>query len=364
MEWIILAGLGGLTWLVDLALEKSLERRVHAYCVEDVYFIPSFFRKPLLLVALVLIPLEIVFPLAWLIRPVNGIEIGIGLGLPALMLPILIFALVMLWIHFGVVVLTTGSVRRYFLVGYVKIPYREIQSIKQKIFFLSPVTVVESSAKKIRFPRQIQDHPQLYLSLSTKHKDNQPAMSSNSTKEENSLKFPYSFGISPERLMWEKIAFVLLLLIFAVLATMGVWIQKTQEMLLPFTLESLFIIGLFFVPFGLIFPVLVVIAYKQTIHPDRPVRFLLHRDRMEMFYPHHRQEIYPVGDLQSVRLKPVHGKVRSSFDGVILSEQMTHYEIVLQFKSGKMFTLTPNRLALFKQTPEHLRSAFRDGYGI
>ncbi|MFW5714065.1 MAG: hypothetical protein ACOCYU_05285 [Brevefilum sp.] len=364
MEVLILLALGGLTWLADFALEKSLENRVSAYPAEDVYFIPSYFRKPLLLVAVVLIPLEIVVPLAWVIRPVNGIEIGIGLGLPAIMLPLLVFALVMIWIHFGAIVLTGKSVKRYFLIGFVEIPFREIHAIKQDIHFLSPVTTVAGASKKIRFPRQMQGHPQLYLVLCDKLKTNQQTDIIALSSDEKGFEFPFTFGVSPKRLIWENVAFVLLLLIFAVVATMGIWIQLAQDMLPPFTYESLLIIGLFFVPFGVIFPILVVIVYKQTVDPDQPVRFVLHRDRIEVFYPHQRQECYQVSDLQSVSLRPLQANLKSSFDGVTVSEQITHYEFVLQFTGGKIFTLTPNRLALFKQTPEHLRSIFRDCYGI
>jgi 16S rRNA G527 N7-methylase RsmG len=66
-----------------------------------------------LLVALVLIPLEIILPLAWLLRPEDGIDIGLGLGLPAVMLPLLAFALTMLWIYYGAVALTQDGVWRY-----------------------------------------------------------------------------------------------------------------------------------------------------------------------------------------------------------------------------------------------------------
>ncbi len=364
MEILILLVLGGLTWLVDLALQKSLEKRLRAHLAKDVYVMPSFFRKPLLLVALVLIPLEIVLPLAWLIRPVNGIEIGIGLGLPAIMLPLLVFALVMIWIHFGAIALTGESVKRYFLIGHNEIPFREIQAIKQNIYFLSPVTTVASAGKKIRFPRQMQGHPQLYLALCDKLKTNQQAAGLSRSGEGKTVEFPFSFGISPKRLMWEKIAFVFLMVIFAVVATMGIWIQLAQDLVPPFTLESLFIFGLFFVPFGVIFPILVVMVYKQTIDPDQPFRFVLHRDRIELFYPHQRQESYPVSDLQSVLLRPLQANLKSSFDGVTVSEQITQHEFMLQFAGGKTFTLTPNRLALFKQTPEQLRRIFRDYYGI
>ena len=163
--------------------------------------------------------------------------------------------------------------------------------------------------------------------------------------------------------MWEKIAFALLMLIFAVLSTLGIWILLAQEMLPPFSLESFFLIGLFFIPFGIIFPFLVVIAYRQTVNPDKPIRFVLHRDRIDVFYPHHRQECFAVSDL-SVRLNPIQSTIKSEFDGVTVGDEVTHYELILQFSGGKSFSLTPNRLAMFGKTSELLRNVFRELYGI
>lgn len=102
-------------------------------------------------------------------------------------------------------------------------------------------------------------------------------------------------------------------------------------MLPPLTLESFFIIALFFLPFGIFFPILVVIAYRQTIHPEKPNRFVLHRDRIEVFYPHHRQECYQVRDLESVRLIPIQSTLKGSYDGVRVDQPLTHHERHLYF---------------------------------
>ena len=107
-----------------------------------------------------------------------------------------------------------------------------------------------------------------------------------------------------------------------------------------------------------------VIAYRQTIDPEKPIRFVLHRDRIEVFYPHHRQECYRVRDLESVSLKPSQSNLKSSFDGVRVSQQLTHYELIIEFLGGKTVILTPNRLSLFNQTPEGLWNNFRELYDI
>jgi hypothetical protein len=176
--------------------------------------------------------------------------------------------------------------------------------------FLTPVTVVEGCEGKFRFPRQIQNHPQLYMAFDERQAANQKALGFHVNREKQTIAFPFTFGISAKRLMWEKIAFALLLLIFAVLATLGLWIQLAQDMLPPFTLESFFIIAVFFLPFGILFPILLVIAYRQTIHPDKPNRFVLHRDRIEVFYPHHRQACFNICDLQTVRLNQIQTKIK------------------------------------------------------
>ena len=364
MEIIILVVLGGLSWLANLSMDRLLKRRLRSFQDESVHMIPGFFRQPLLLVVLVLIPLEFILPIAWFIRPVNGIGTGIGLVLPALLLPLLAFALVMLWIHYGAVVLTPESVRRYTLFGYHEIPYRDIREVEQKLFFLTPVTVVSGCGEMLRFPRQIQDHPQLVMALRDIRKANLESLGVQSATKEQRVEFPYSFGISPRRLMWEKIAFALLLLIFAVLSTLGIWIQLAQDMLPPFTLESFFLIGLFFIPFGIIFPILVIVAYRQTIRPDKPTRFVLYEERIDVFFPHHRQECYAVSDLNSVRLNPIQSVVKGEFDGVTVTDQAIHYELILQFSGEKEFSLTPNRLALFGKSPELLRSVFRELYDL
>ena len=238
MAFIILAVLGGLSWLASFGLDQLLKHRLRVYQAERVYIIPGFFRQPLLLVALVLIPLEVVLPLAWLLRPEDGIDIGLGLGLPAVMLPLLAFALMMLWIHYGAVVLTEERVRRYYLIGHREIPYRDIRAVEEKMHFLTPVTVVEGCGEKIRFPRQVQNHPQLYLALDERQAANRKALGLHVKREKQTIEFPFTFGISAKRLMWEKIAFALLMLIFALVATLGIWIQLAQDMLPPFTLES------------------------------------------------------------------------------------------------------------------------------
>ena len=364
MEWIILAVLGGLSWLASLGLDRLLIRRLQSFPKDRVFIIPGFFRLPLLLVALVLIPLEIVFPLVWFLGPEEGIGIGLGLSLPVLMLPLQAFALAMLWIHYGAVILTGEGIRRVYLIGQHDIPYEDLRAVEQKLFFLTPVTVLKGCGDVLRFPRQIQNHPDLFMAVKDILEANRNAMGLPHGSQENVVVFPFAFGISPRRLLWERIAFALLLLIFAVLATLGIWIQLGQGMVPPFTLESFFLIGLFFIPFGIIFPILVVIAYRQTIDPEKPIRFVLHQDRIDVFYPHHHQECYRVQDLESVRLKPIHSNLKSSFDGVRVSQQLTHYELILEFLGGKRFVLTPNRLALFKQTPEGLRNYFRELYDI
>jgi len=363
MEFIILTVLGGLSWLAGFGLQKLLKYRLRRFPEESIYIIPGFFRAPLLLVALVLMPLEVILPLAWLLGPENGINLGLGLGLPALMLPLLAFALIMLWIHYGAVVLTPEGVRRYELIGHREIPYRNIRAVEQKIYFLTPVTSVEGCSETIRFPRQIQNHPELYLALCGRLQANGKALGDSPASRDGVVDFPFEFGIRPSRLMWEKIAFVLLMLIFAIVATMGIWIQLAQGLLPPFTLESFFIIALFFIPFGIFFPILVIIAYRKTIDPDKPNRFVLHRDRIEVFYPHHRQECYFVKDLLAVELIPIQTKIKSSYGGVTVSQGLTHYEFRMRFTGGKRFIIPPNRLALFNQNPEDLRRVFRVLYG-
>jgi len=364
MEFIILVVLGILSWLAGLALDRLLKRRLQTFPEENVYILPGFFRQPLLLAALLLIPLEIFLPLAWVFGPEEGMGIGLGLGLPALMLPLLGFALAMLWIHYGAVVLTQKGVRRVTLTGQREIPYEDLREIEQKLFFLTPVTVLQGCGEIIRFPRQIENHPDLYLVLTDIVETNQKALGPKQAGGKEAAAFPFTFGISARRMMWEKIAFGLLMLIFAVLATLGIWIQLGQGMAPPFSLESFFIIGLFFLPFGIIFPILVVMAYRRTIHPELPNKFVLHRDRIDVIYPHHRQECYQIQDLESIRLIPIQSTLRSSYDGVQVSQPVTHHELQITFTDGKAIKLPPNRLSLFNQTPENLRRIFRELYHI
>ena len=250
MELIILAVLGGLSMLAGFGLDRLLKRRLKFFPEDRVFIIPGFFRQPLLLVVLALIPLEIILPLAWLLGPENGVGFALGLGLPALLLPLLAFALMMLWVHYGAVILTQEGVWRYYLIGHREIPYQELLAVEQKTYFLTPVTSVDGCTQTIRFPRQIQKHPELYLALCDQLQANRKALGVSPGSGDDAIDFPFEFGISPRRLMWERVAFVLLMLIFAVLATLGIWIQLSQGLLLPFTLESFFIIALFFIPFA------------------------------------------------------------------------------------------------------------------
>jgi hypothetical protein len=364
MEFVILIVLGALSWLANLGLDWVLKRRLRQFEPENVYIIPGFFRQPLLLVAVVLIPLEIVLPLAWIFRPMGGIGTNIGLLLPALMLPLLAFALVMLWIHDGAIVLEDGRIRRLYLVGGHDFPLQDLREIAQKMFFLTPVTIARGGGQQLRFPRRIQNHPELYLRLSERIQANQTDLGLAPPADGEAIRFPYTFGISAKRLLWEKIAFAILMLILAVLASLGIWIQLAQDLLQPFTWESLFIIALFFIPFGILFPILVVAIYRKTTDPETPTRFVLYRDRIEVFYPREVQECYALDDLAAVRLIPVQSTLKSEFDGAVVAEQVINYHFQLQFAGGKTFTLAPNRLAMFRQTPEALRAVFKHFYGV
>ena len=364
MEVVILIVLGGLGWLASLGVEKMLQRRLRPFEPQNTYVIPGYFRQPLLMVAVVLIPLEIILPLAWLLRPVNGIGIHIGLLLPALMLPLLAFSISMVWIHYGAVVLDGQRIRRLYLVGQREMLCQDITGLAQKMFFLTPVTVVRGGGDRLRFPRSIRGHPELYQRLSDLIQGGQVSPGAARSADGAAPGFPYAFGIHPKRMLWEKIAFALLMLIFAVLATLGLWIQLAQEMLPPFTWESLFLILLFLIPFGVLFPILLVIVYRQVTDPDTPVQFVLEQDWIDVIYPGQRRDSFAVDTLESVQLIPVQYRVKSEFDGAVVSDRVTRYEFQIRFTGSQCITLTPNRMAMFRQTPEKLRAVFRALYGL
>jgi len=209
--------------LVKTGMDWILRKRLKKESPEgQVFVIPLFFTGALLLCILLLIPFEILLPIAWLNSGRTGVDIGLGLGVPLIILPIFLFAVLMVRYNFGAVVIDSRRIARYYLVGKKTLPLREIERIKVKTFGLPPALVIRGDKISIRFTRAIQGYPALlkFLQTYTRIPIHKQPKSSASLKD-SQRRLPYEVKIPEWRMILEIVAMILLVLIYLILASSG-----------------------------------------------------------------------------------------------------------------------------------------------
>jgi hypothetical protein len=351
------------------ALKKVLERRLTRRIRKNetggrAFRIPSFFTSVLLMVILILIPLLIFLPVAWLNRANSAVGAGLGLGVPALMSPLLLFAVLMVRHNFGAVVITSRKITRYYLFTKKCVPLSDITRINVRVFGLPPALAVRSAGKRITFPRSIQGYPELlkilrlYTGLSTR----KPAKKS--VRAGPPLRFPYTLRIAKGRMALEVIAMLLLIIIYLGLSLIGLWIPLLQGTIPPFTGDDLLGIGVLFTLISLIFIPILILAGKESFDRKKPLRFLLTKDHIQITYPLDRKTVFPAKSLEKVWLQPVAVPVRSSYQGAVVRGKTTIYNVCLRFAGGKEIVLKPSRVRLFQLSPEETVEIFETLYSL
>lgn len=369
VEWIgivIVAIFGLFAHFVKKGMDGILSKRLQKEPPEtQVFFIPPFFTGALLMCILLLLPLELLLPLAWLNSRGTGVEAGLGLGVPLIMLPILLFAVLMVRHNFGAVVIDSRRLTRYYLVGKKTLALRELRRIKVKTFGLPPALVVRGDKKSIRFPRAVQGYPtllkliQTYTGLSI-HK--QPERSSPS--QDRGTHLPYKFEIPKWRMILEFVAMILLILIYFALASSGLWVLLLQGSVPPFAKDDVLTIAIIFGLVSLIFIPVLILGARQSFGRHHPIQIALTGEAVHIHYRFGREECFPVGCLEKVWLQPVPVRVRAKYGGAFVRSSTTTYDLRLRLTDGREIKFNAFRLSLFGLTPEALLEVFNDHYSL
>jgi hypothetical protein len=350
--------------LLNTLLEKILKNRLKKTKeAGPVFHIPPYFRTQLLAVIIILLPIEIILPIAWVIGHNQEVDSGIGLVLPLVMLPVLLFPLLFTWYNFGAVQLTSQGVTRYYLIGKKSMRYSDIKRIKTNVLGLPMALALRSSKRQIKFPTTISGYPQIlktvraYTQLSTikptknkKQKAKQP------------LHFPVVLTTSTTRFTLEIISFILLCFIFFGLSTLGLWIPLFKGHIPPFTFNDLLGILLIFVLSNLIFIPVLIMLFLQSFGPKSLKKITLRKDAMIFEHPFGKKETFQIQSLERVWLQPVRQRVRGRSGGVVVSGTTTIYEFRLKFQGRDEMTLKRISIALLGTTPEALFEIFERLY--
>ncbi len=343
--------------LMDRSLQKRLEKEPPG---TRAFLIPPFFNGILLMVVLILIPVEIGLPLAWLTQSLTDITMEIGLFIPAIMLPFHLFAILMIQHNFGAVTVTDTRVTRFYLLGKKTIPLADLQRINVRALGLPPAVALKGAGKTIRFPRAVDGYPELLARLK------EGARISLAGKGPAGIQFPYIFEITDRRMRLEIISGLLLILIWIGLSLIGLWIPLIQGGVPPFSPDNLLrILPGILIIFGLMMLFLitiVIILYRNTLAPALIRRIILTETDICVQTIRGEQDCYAVEDLRRVVLGPVVVHAEASFDDEEVSAQTTDYDLHIQFKGGMDIHLKANRLKVFKQTPEEILEAFQALY--
>ncbi len=350
--------------LLNTLLEKILKDRLKKNKESGpVFHIPPYFRTQLLAVIIILLPIEIILPIAWLIGQNAEVDSGIGLVLPLVMLPVLLFPLFFTWHNFGAVQLNSQGVTRYYLIGKKSMRYADIKRIKTNALGLPMALALRSSKRRIKFPTTISGYPQIlktvraYTQLSTK----KPTKNKKQNAQKP-LQFPVVLTTSTTRFTLEIISFILLCFIFFGLSTLGLWIPLIKGYIPPFTFNDLLSILLIFVLSNLIFIPVLIMLFLQSFGPKSLKKIILRKEAIIFEYAVGEKETFQTESLERVWLQPVRQQVRGRSGGVVVRSTTTIHEFRLTFKGREEMTLKRSRISLFGTTPEALLETFERLY--
>ncbi len=347
--------------LVKTGMDRSLEKRLQKEPPgTNIYLIPPFFNGILLMVILVLIPIEIGLPLAWLTQSLTDITMEIGLLIPAIMLPFHLFAILMVRHNFGAVTVNDQKVTRYYLLSKKSLPLSTLKKINVKAIGLPPAIALKGARTTIRFPRSVEGYPELLARLK------EGTRISLAGKGPADIQFPYIFEITDGRMRLEIISGLLLILIWIGLSLIGLWIPLIQGAIPPFSPNNLLrILPGVLIIFGLMMLFLipiVILLYRKNLAPGLIRRIILTETEICAQYINGEKDCYAVEELQRILLGPVEVNVEASFDDQDVEATTTDYDLHIQFEGGLEIHLKADRLKVFKQTPEEILEAFQTLY--
>ncbi len=357
---LVILGFSLLAYLVNKGIYVIFKKRLQKEPPDSqVFFIPPFFNGALMIVVLLLIPLEILLPIAWLNQSATGITIEIGLLIPAMMLPFLLIALLSIRHNSGAVVISGQKLIRYTLFGKKTLSLSQIERINVKAFGIPATVAVKGGGKKIRFPRAVQNYPQLLKQL----QEATQLSTQNKQRTSSGIRMPHTIGISQGRMTLEVVSMMILVLIYLGISLIPLWSLLWQGKAPPFNQNNLLTIGIFFGLVSLIFIPLLVLVGIKSFGKKALIKIVLYQDRIQFHHSGGKIKTYLASDLEKVWLRPVQANIRSSYGGLRVRGTTTNYALMLRFASElEDIEIDANRLTTFKITPEAALETFEMAY--
>lgn len=362
-QLLLILGFLGIN-LISQALRKLLDRRllrrIHKrHPRGQVYTIPTFFTGVMILVLILIVPMDLFLIVggiaSWLSRSEGGVGLSLGLGLPALLSPVLLFAIGMVRHNSGAVVIDGQEISRYRYFSRKSLQLTEITEIKRNRFAFPTAVLLKSKVGKLRFPTSINGYPELLkiiqsysgLSAQSPRKNTAPA-------RREAVYFPYSLGMSRTRQALEAFGAGLIVVIYLAMAFAGLWILLLRGDIPPVDVADLLAAGIIFVLVSLIFGPFMVMVLEERFNPKNPTRITFTQEVIQMEYGRRKEKTFPASQLEKFWLKPVSRRVRSSYGGARVATSLQAYELHLQIRGEPDIALTRAKLNGWQTTPEDL----------
>ncbi len=341
-------------------LDRQLIKRIRKQKPEGrIFMIPSFFTGVMILVLMLLVPVNLFLIFGGLYSLIfqtdGGVGISLGLGLPALLSPLFLFAVAMIRHNSGAVVVEGQEITRYRYFSRKTRRFSDLTQVKISPWGFPTVVHLKCPGPNLRFPTAINDYPELlkiirgYTGLSARQTRQKRTPASSPP-----VHFPYTIGMSNTRWTLEIISAGLLVLIYLAMALAGLWIMLLRDDIPPITGEDLLVTGVIFVLVSLIFGPFMIMIILQTLKPKNPTRITFSEELIIIYYGNHRETTFPSAALNKVWLQPVRRRVRSSYGGARVTSGVTMHELHLKFGGQEEIILSRANLNLLKISPEAL----------
>jgi hypothetical protein len=325
----------------------------------------------------------------------TGVTIETGIALMLVLSPLIIGALALLLRHTGMVILTPEGVRLHRLGRERFVPYDLIVEIRSRARIVGPALVIVGDSQRVRIPRTVEALPQLYRQLlrrvptATRNAalgarpsvpGSDPVTKGAAAPQVGGSEPVYDFDVDRHVWVLYIAGTVLLTLVYLGIGLLGLWLSLVQGDVPPLTWAwlrgtlILFVLtSLLFVP-ALVFIVRGLLTKRGPFRIEQPVALQLFHDRLRYRFPRRllaraprRGDVWherPAQTLQQVTLEPIPFSARARVDGVLVSQRMTRYALLLTFEDGARLIVDRERAAQWSQTLETLRAIITQLYGL
>lgn len=357
----------GASWFVNRWWAAREQRQQQAASQEGlVYPIPSLFRQPALFVILTLAAVSTFVAIA---SYSGGMTKEAGWGIPLLFSPLMLGALALLLYNTGVVLLKNDGVAIRRCGAEHFLPWNAITAVRSR-FGLR----IEAANQVLRIPGTVQHLAALYAALLERISPTaRQASLARSARTSDSGREPdggvLRFCVS--RRVWGLyIAGTLLFTaVYLGIGLMGLWIALARGDVPPFTwlwLRDTLIV--FVIVSALFLPVLIWIlrSFFTAYGPfqiRQPVALELFPQSLRYRFPLRPWQVRSVDELQRVWVESVPVEVRARTEGAILSQEVVHVMLLLEFGDSTRLVVGQERATQLNTSVEQLRELFKRMYG-